>query len=136
MEGSRARVSIYASSTVMGLSGMFVMVVDATGWLYRGFPDMRRDCSPGKTKESALMNDHELTLLYDRSTNSRLEENRKGSSAAPGRLTFSMQFPRNERRSSLGRAVSSRTDDNESILLCSNINVVMVFEIGVETSLI
>lgn len=49
---------------------------------------------------------------------------------------FSMQFPRNERRSSLGRAVSFLTDDNESILLCSSINVVIVSEIGVGTSII
>lgn len=66
---------MYASSTVIGFSGMLVMVVDATGWLYKGFPDMRRDCSLGKMRGSVLMNDHELILLYDRSTKLRLEEN-------------------------------------------------------------
>ena len=82
------------------------------------------------------MNVHEFILLLDRSTVFRQEGNRAAFSGEPGQSTVSMLFPRSERRSNLGSVASCLTDDNESISLCSNINVVIVSDIGADIVLI
>lgn len=94
---------MYASSTVIGLSGALVMVDGATGWLKRGFPETRRETRPGKSDGMSFMKSHESILLRDRSRDLRVCGNRRGISVASGAWTVSMQFPRSESCSSLGR---------------------------------
>lgn len=72
-EGKRERVSMKASSTVMGLEALIVDVAAATeggrgGWSYRGFPEMRRVVRPGKRVGRWLRNVQDAMLLRERST--------------------------------------------------------------------
>lgn len=128
--GKRDRVSIKASSTVIGLEAS---VTDGGrgGWSKRGFAVIRRVVKPGKTVGIVFRMVQELMLLRDRSRERRVGGNWKsGVVSVVFWFAVLMLFPRTERCSKLGSAARCRRADIEVISLCSRVNVVIVLGSG------
>jgi hypothetical protein len=99
--------------------------------LYRGFPETRRFCRPGKSCGISLINCHEFILFRDRSTDWRLGENWKVS-LDPVSATVSMRHPLSDMCRRLFSKDKVFIDPNEVKSLFPRIRVVIVFDNGVE----
>lgn len=125
-DGKRDRVSMKASSTVIGLEAS-VTEGGRGGWSKRGLAVIRRVVRPGKTAGSLLRMVQEVMLLRDISRERRVCGNWKSRVVSVVFwFTVLMLFPRMERCSNFGSAARCRRADIEVISLCSRVNVVIV----------
>lgn len=130
-DGKRDRVSMKASSTVIGLEAS-VTEGGRGGWSKRGLAVIRRVVRPGKTVGSLLRIVQEVMLLRDISRERRVCGNWKSRIVVSVVFWFTvlMLFPRMERCSNFGSAARCRRADIEVISLCSRVNVVIVLGSG------
>lgn len=125
-DGKRDRVSMNASSTVIGLEAS-VTESGRGGWSKRGLAVIRRVVRPGNAVGSLLRMVQEVILLRDISRERTVCGNWKSRvvSVVFG-FTVLMLLPRMERCSNFGSEARCRRADIEVISLCSRVNVVIV----------
>lgn len=127
-------MSMYASSTVIGYSGIFVTREGAGGWSYSGLSETRRVASPGNTLGSMSINDQWLILLNDMSREVRVDENTMlDFSGIVGGLSdpiLLIIFPRRDNFFSSDREANCRMEWIDSKPLYSSISSWIVLDIG------
>lgn len=129
-----------ASSTVIGLSGVFVTADGAGAWLNSGLSDIRRTESPGKTWGSVFMMAQESMLFCDKSTVARLREKISLESVSPSTFesvveyTRLILFPRRDSRRRFGKDVKARKESRHSNSLKPSVSSLMVCVMGIGIS--